>query len=178
MSTNHFELLGLTVNYEFDKKELTDNYRKLQAQFHPDNFSHSSDMEKRLSVQHSSQINDAYQTIKEPLRRAIYLLSLLGMELKNNETTIDSIFLMEQMELREKLDDISHQAYPLVALEVMSGEISKNINDSIKSISQLFNTDKQHINLDEIKNTIVKMQFLYKLQQQCEDLEEDLENQF
>jgi molecular chaperone HscB len=183
-SKNYFQLLGLALNYTIDKKSLTDNYRKLQAQFHPDKFSTRSDMEKRLSVQRSSQINDAFQTLKNPLKRAIYLLSLLGQELKDNETTMDPIFLMEQMELREQLDAISQleqsdqKQDPTDALEKMQSQVRKTINALIKEISHLFTENEQQNNLESIKKVIIKMQFLYKFEQQCEDLEEDLQNNY
>jgi molecular chaperone HscB len=162
---------------------LINNYRELQRQFHPDKFANSSDMEKRLSVQHSAQINDAYQTLKIPLKRAIYQLSLLGLELKDNETAMDPMFLMEQMELREKLEQLTANPNADIALEKMQTEISKKINSHLKEISILFNFVEENVErngeenyLENIKKNILKMQFLSKLEQQCDDLEEDLSN--
>ncbi len=176
-SVNYFSLLGLDVNFEIDKSLLTNNYRELQRQFHPDKFAHSSAMEKRISVQKSAQINDAFQTLKNPLKRAIYQLSLLGLELKDNETTMDPAFLMQQMELREALDQIKQHSDPFEHLEKMQTQVAQDFALGIQKISGLFySTDQQ--SLQEIKNMIIKMQFLSKLQQQCDDLEEDLSNQF
>jgi len=176
MFKNYFQLLGLPVDFEVNRSTLTNNYRELQRQFHPDKFAHSSDMEKRLSVQHSAQINDAFQTLKNPLKRAIYQLSLLGLELKDNETSMDPMFLMEQMDLREQLEHISTSPDPDIALDKMQTKIAGNLNSHIKNITALFNSGEEN-SLEEIKNNILKMQFLNKLQQQCDDLEEDLSNQ-
>ncbi|MFK5985775.1 MAG: Fe-S protein assembly co-chaperone HscB [Pseudomonadota bacterium] len=182
-SENYFQLLGLAesssssgLNFNIDKNLLTNNFRELQRQFHPDKFAHSSDIEKRISVQNSALINDAFQTLKNPLKRAIYQLSLLGVELKDNETTMDAAFLMQQMELREKLDTIKQLPEPADDLEKMQSMVAQELKTNTQQISQLFSSVEQQ-SLEEIKNTILKMQFLTKLQQQCDDLEEDLSNQ-
>jgi molecular chaperone HscB len=184
MKKNYFQLLGLPVDFEIDRDVLTNNYRDLQRQFHPDKFANSSAMEKRLSVQNSAQINDAFQTLKNPLKRAIYQLSVLGLELKDNETTMDPLFLMQQMELREQLEQIEQQSDPYSALEKMQAGVLEKFNLHIKELTSLFAlAEKQNDSadkeiLEEIRNIILKMQFLNKLQQECDDLEEDLSNQF
>ncbi|MFK5893686.1 MAG: Fe-S protein assembly co-chaperone HscB [Pseudomonadota bacterium] len=183
MSKNYFQLLGLTTDFEVDRDTLTTNYRDLQRQFHPDKFASRSDMEKRLSVQHSALINDAFQTLKNPLKRAIYHLSLLGLELKDHETTMDPLFLMQQMQLREQLEQVKEQPEPYPDLEKMQADVAKKLSLYIKDLITLFvstnqkNDSVDHEILEKIKNIILKMQFLNKLQQQCEELEEDLSNQ-
>ena len=184
MKKNYFQLLALPTVFEIDRNALTNNYRDLQRQFHPDKFANSSDMEKRFSVQNSAQINDAFQTLKNPLKRAIYLLSLLGLELKDNETTMDPLFLMQQMELREQLEQIEQQSDPYSALEKMQTDVLEKFNLHINELVSLFDLAEKHNDsaanesLKEIRNIILKLQFLNKLQQQCDDLEEDLSNQF
>jgi len=92
---NYFKLLGLPVSFDINKELLNSNYHDIQKAVHPDNFANASDLERRLSVQKAAQINDALETLKNPLRRSIYLLSLYGIELTENDTSIDPAFLME-----------------------------------------------------------------------------------
>ena len=77
---NHFELFGLPVNFELDSASLATTYRDLQRTLHPDNFANSSERERLLSVQKSSQINDAYSILKSPIQRAEYILAICHEE--------------------------------------------------------------------------------------------------
>ena len=103
---NHFELFGLAPAYALDLVQLDRAYRDIQANIHPDRFAHAGDAERRASMQMTTQVNDAYRTLKSPLQRARYLLELNGVDagLETN-TAMPPEFLMEQMELRENLED-------------------------------------------------------------------------
>lgn len=79
----------------------------LQRQYHPDKFASASAAEQLASVQQSATINQAWQTLRHPLTRAEYLLSLHGYDTACEQHTVrDTAFLMEQLELREELDEI------------------------------------------------------------------------
>jgi molecular chaperone HscB len=104
-SKNYFELFGLPVGYIVDTEQLSAHYRELQRAVHPDRFANATEQERRLSMQGAVRINEAYETLKDPVLRASYLLSLNGIEMEHGrETTRDAAFLMEQMELREELE--------------------------------------------------------------------------
>ena len=106
LTQNHFELFGLPVAFDVDAQQLAERYRELQRILHPDRYANASDRERRLSIQHAAQVNEAFQTLKSSLRRARYLLQLKGVEFDDEkETHLDPAFLMEQMELREALAD-------------------------------------------------------------------------
>ena len=114
LKQNYFDLFGIDVGFDIDKSTLRARQQKLQAEFHPDRFVTGSDHEKRLSVQQASWVNEAYQTLLDPVKRSRYLLKLSGVEVKDeSETTSDTDFLMEQIELREELDACRSHAQPL-----------------------------------------------------------------
>lgn len=74
---NYFELFGLSVQFDVDIRSVADRYRELQRATHPDQFASGTDQEQRIAVEQAALVNDAYQTIKSPLKRAQYLLELM-----------------------------------------------------------------------------------------------------
>ena len=103
---NHFELFGLAPAFALDLEHLDRAYRDIQAEVHPDRFAHAGDAERRASMQMTTQVNEAYRTLKSPVRRAKYLLELNGVDVGfETNTAMPPEFLMEQMELREKLEE-------------------------------------------------------------------------
>ena len=101
---NHFELFGLSPAYALDLEHLDRAYRDIQARVHPDRFAHAGDAERRASMQMTTQVNGAYRVLKSPVQRASYLLQLNGVDTGfETSTAMSPEFLMEQMELREKL---------------------------------------------------------------------------
>lgn len=104
---NYFQLFAIEVAFDVDLNHLSQSYQTLQKAVHPDRFAHASSQEQLLAVQKSAEINDAYQTLKQPLKRAEYILTLRGVEMPNEQQSFsDTSFLMQQMELREMLGDV------------------------------------------------------------------------
>lgn len=106
---DHFSRLGLAIAYDVDVSKMEQQYFGLQRKLHPDRFGAKSAKEKALSQQQATQLNDAYETLKDPLKRAAYLLELLGQKvnLHGSITISDPILLMEQMERREAIAEAS-----------------------------------------------------------------------
>lgn len=97
-----FALFGIDPFYGIDTARLDLVYREIQAQVHPDRYSHLPQAEQRLSMQWATRVNEAYRTLKHPLSRAQYLLQLKGFDtLHDSNTAMPAGFLMEQMEWRE-----------------------------------------------------------------------------
>ncbi len=106
---NHFELFQLPISYELDRTALDTAYREVQSRVHPDKFVQASDAEKRVAMQWATQANEAYQTLKDPIKRATYLCNLHGVDLQTeSNTAMPAAFLMQQMEWREAFDDARH----------------------------------------------------------------------
>jgi len=78
-SQNYFELFGLPNQFHTDLNALSERYRELQRVTHPDRYANASDQEKRIAMQGATLINEAFQTLKNPLQRAQYMLSLKGL---------------------------------------------------------------------------------------------------
>jgi len=103
-SQDYFALFGLPARYRFDPAELDAAYRKLQTEVHPDRFAAAGDDERRLALQSSSRVNEAYRALRSPVERAHYLLLLRGVDaLAETDTALPMEFLEQQLECRESI---------------------------------------------------------------------------
>ncbi|OYY74261.1 MAG: Fe-S protein assembly co-chaperone HscB [Gammaproteobacteria bacterium 28-57-27] len=100
-----FALFGFEPALELDESELKSRFEHLRTQFHPDRFSHGSALERRLAMQRAADINAAYATLSKPLLRAQLYFELRGITLSEARSMDDAAFLMQQMELREALEE-------------------------------------------------------------------------
>lgn len=168
---NYFEIFGLPVDFQIDTSLLTERYRELQKIVHPDRFANASDRDRRLAVQQSAHINEALNTLKLPLKRARYLLQLNGVEFDDEkETTMDTEFLMEQIELREAVANVQQQDDPFSSLNQLIQSISKKKADMIGQLQNLISKQAY----EAAKMQVQKLQFMEKLRLECESLEQDL----
>lgn len=129
-SNNHFELFDLPVGFEIDEVKLTERFQTLQRALHPDQFAAATGAEKRWSMQASSLVNGAYQSLSDPLTRATYLLELNGISVdEETDTQMDPMFLMQQMELRESIGDAEDATDPFDALDKVRKELRSGTLD-------------------------------------------------
>ena len=162
-SKNYYELFGMPVGFLLDVAELSVRYRELQKVVHPDRYAASGEQSRRLSLQGATMVNEAYQTLKDPLKRAQYLLSLKGVDTDaGNRTLDDPAFLMQQMELREALANVRGAPDPQAELDGLLREIGDMIKESGPE------------QLSATAQTVQKMQFLNKLHAEAEAVEADL----
>ncbi len=166
---NYFEIFQLSPTYKINLEQLSTKYRELQLSVHPDKFANATDQEKRHSVQWATQINHAYDTIKDPLARAIYLLELNDVSIEHSPN-LDPAFLMEQIELREELEEIeTGGASALSELDAYKQSVKKVIATLEDGFDRQYPDD-----LLEAEHTVYKMQFINKLLKTADQLEEKL----
>lgn len=134
---NHFALFQMPQAFDIDAARLDAAYRELQGRVHPDRFASATDTEKRVAMQWATRANEAYQTLKNPLRRAIYLCELNGVDLGiESNTAMPAAFLMQQMAWREALEDARH-AKDLAALEALDDELQSARRQQLDQIAAL-----------------------------------------
>ncbi|MDH5445798.1 MAG: Fe-S protein assembly co-chaperone HscB [Gammaproteobacteria bacterium] len=173
---NHFALFGLPVSYEVDLNTLSEHYRELQRTVHPDKFANASNQERRISVQKAAQINEAFQTLKSPIRRARYILEMRGVEFDDQrDNTVDPMFLMEQIELREALAEIPKNDQGLMKLGSLQDDIQQKVQQLTSELGELLSEDSDEA-MNRAKSNLHKLQFMDKLQQEAENVEEDIAN--
>ncbi|WP_373095233.1 Fe-S protein assembly co-chaperone HscB [Zhongshania sp.] len=168
---NYFALLGVPETYEVAIPELTSSYRALQREAHPDRFANGSERDLRLAVQQSSFINEAYETLVSPTRRAAYLLKLAGVNSDMSSTTFqDPEFLMQQMQLREELSELHDASDPEQALDVFYRDLDEAASKQKQAFSQSYNQKQFDIAIA----AYAKLQFLEKLRSEAELKESEL----
>ncbi|MEZ8058833.1 co-chaperone HscB [Vibrio splendidus] len=168
---NHFELFGLPLQFQLDGSLLSSQFRDLQRQFHPDKFAIASERDRLLAVQKAAQINDAYQVLKNPISRAEYLLVQHGEDIRGEQQTMqDPMFLMEQMELREELEDIADSSDPEDALFAFEGKVSKMYKQQLIAIQQELESEAWLEAADRVR----KLKFIAKLKNEIELVEDRL----
>ena len=108
LQSNDFELFGLTPQFAQDRAAIDARWKDLQREVHPDKFAAQGAAAQRVAMQWSVRINEAYQRLKSPLKRAAYLCELHAAPVNaENNTAMPPEFLMQQMDWREALDEAS-----------------------------------------------------------------------
>lgn len=161
---DYFALFGLPQRFGLDRATLDRAFRELQMRVHPDMFAHASDAEKRLSMQWATQVNEAYQTLRDPLRRARYLLALRGVETQEEtNTAMAPEFLMQQMEWREALAE-AKASRDTGAIEALARHIAGRSKDCHAELAQAIDIDG---NLAKAAVIVRKLRFVEKLQEEA-----------
>jgi len=154
VTQNYFELFNLPEKFQIDSVKLQENYRSIQKEIHPDRFATSTEIEKTQSMIKSTQVNDAYQTLKSTIKRAKYILSL---HKSIEKITLSPDFLMQQMEWEEHLEDIKKNNKELDQFKLV---INKKYEEYSLLLSKQIDNDQ---NWNEAAITIDKLYFVEKL---------------
>ena len=172
-SKDYFDLFGLPVSYNVEKDKLAQRYRELQYNVHPDKFTTSSDQERRLSMQLAAHVNEAFQTLKNPMLRARYLLDLRGVNPDQRDIAMNPDFLGEQIELRERLAAISAGGDTRDDLS----EIKRELVGRHEALQRRFSDEYETGTADSLRTAgmiFLELQFIDKLLQEIATLETEV----
>jgi len=139
LQSNDFELFDLPRRFGQDRAAIDARWKELQREAHPDRFAAQGAAAQRVAMQWSVRINEAYQRLKDPLKRAAYLCEQAGFPINaENNTAMPALFLMEQMEWREALEEAAGEA----DLEVLDELLNRSRRETLQRIEQLL--DEEH----------------------------------
>ena len=142
LQSNDFELFDVPVRFEQDAAVLDARWKDLQREAHPDKFAAQGAAAQRLAMQWSVRINEAFQRLKDPLKRATYLCELHGAPIQaETNTAMPADFLMRQMEWREALDD----AETLQSIEEISLQLNEKEREQLSKLEQLIDVQKDFV---------------------------------
>jgi molecular chaperone HscB len=118
-----FTLFGLPERFALDATQLDRRWRELQVEVHPDRFAAQGAASQRIAMQWSVRVNQAYQRLKDPLKRAAYLCARRGAPIDaERNTAMPRDFLMQQMAWREALDEAGDD----VALHALAEQVQEH----------------------------------------------------
>ena len=129
-----FTLFGLVERFALDATQLDQRWRELQTEVHPDRFAVQGGAAQRIAMQWSVRVNQAYQRLKDPLKRAAYLCERRGAPIDaERNTAMPRDFLMQQMAWREALDEAADStAVQALADQVEAHE--RSLLDRLRSL--------------------------------------------
>ena len=170
-SRNHFELLGLPVAFAVDANALDSAYRELQSRVHPDRYASASEAERRVAMQWATKANEAYRTLRNPVDRARYLLSLKGFDTEEeSNTSMPPDFLMQQMEWREIVEE-GRARRDAGVLEGLRREIEASRAEMHALLARALGGER---NYDAGCSLVRKLRFLDKIEGEIDDALEDM----
>jgi molecular chaperone HscB len=141
-SDDYFRFFGLNQQFNIDLPALDQAYLAIQKEVHPDRHARGTEAEQRVAMQMATLANTAYQTLKNPIQRGLYLCQLHGVDAKlETNTAMPAAFLMKQMEWRETLDE---QAEELSELELLMTEVEQSKSDILVEIAQAIDGAKNY----------------------------------
>lgn len=168
----HFALFDLQPDFRIDQQLLAARYRELAKVMHPDRFADSPEQDQRLALEHSARLNEAYQVLRSAPLRARYLMALRGHDLALEVTVEDPEFLLQQMSLREELEDLQ-SAVDAVGVAAFKNRLRKAQQGLEEAFATCWDDPSQAA---EAERLVRRMQFLDKLSQEVRRLEERLDD--
>jgi len=142
--------------FDIDSSRLHAEQQRLQATYHPDRYVNASEREKRVSVQVASWVNQAYETLQDPVKRSRYLLEING----------------EQIDLREQVESCRDAEDGLQRSDEIEARLAQRANELAAEFVSHFEISE----FDKAMTSSRKMQFVQRIQQQLSELQFELED--
>lgn len=141
LHSTDFQLFQIPEQFAQDRAALDTRWKELQREAHPDKFAAQGAAAQRIAMQWSVRINEAYQRLKDPVQRAAYLCELHGAPINaENNTAMPAAFLMQQMELREALEEAKTEEN----LEEISQQAAEILREQLSNAEQLIDQAKDY----------------------------------
>lgn len=169
----HFQRFGLEPSFRIDTAKLEQSFRALQAQVHPDKSAHLADSEQLLAMQRSTLVNEAYQTLKSPIKRARYLLALNSVDTQEETNTAMPVdFLMSQMEWREAVAD-AQRLRDVAALDQLESRMKQDTRALETQLAVKIDDEQDYQAAAEL---VRKLRFMEKLAEEIGSAYDDIDN--
>jgi len=176
-----FDVFGLPRAYGLDVPSLEKRYRERSLQVHPDRFANASPRERRLSLEHTTRLNDAYKTLRDPVRRAFYLLKLHGVDLDREDQGAQKDmpleFLEEVMALREDLD-AAVEARELARVQAMGEDVTARQKAALSEATGLLGELDSTVNplplVRQASHALGRVRYFTRFLDQVEAFEEEM----
>jgi len=164
---NYFEIFGIPIQLKVDKKELPKKFFELSRKFHPDFYANTTPSEQNRALEITANLNKAFKTFQNPDETIKYVLQLKGLLEEEEKYQLPSDFLMEVLEINEKLMDAGDSNETKLDLQLAIDNLQSTIYAPVKEIVEHYQdgvtTEKE---LLQVKEYYYKKKYLYRIQQQ------------
>ncbi len=168
LSQGAFALFGLPESYRIDLDDLEGRYRRLQRALHPDRHVASGAHERRMAMQMTARLNEAYAALRSPLERARLLLEQRGRRIEENPSRLDPALLLEQIEIREEIEGL-RAADDRSGLSAMRRRLDERVRSIDGRLADLLDGTADEAHLDEAVALCYELQFLGRVLDGLED---------
>ncbi|MEO6744172.1 MAG: Fe-S protein assembly co-chaperone HscB [Caldimonas sp.] len=142
LDSDDFELFATERRFAQSRPALDARWKALQSEVHPDRFAAEGTAAKRVALQWAMRVNEAYERLKDPLKRAAYLCELHGAPIAaEDNTAMPPGFLIQQLEWREALDEASSKA----ELEALAAEVAGHRQAALHRLETLLDIDRNFL---------------------------------
>jgi molecular chaperone HscB len=171
MTRDHFALFDFPPAFALDIAALDVRYREVQARVHPDKHAHLSAAEQRVAMQQATHANEAYQTLKSPLKRAQYMLYLRGVDPQiERNTAMPMEFLVQQLECREAVAEARGER-DLDALEDLQADMRKEIKAEYATVGRELDAGDNDAAAQTVRRLLFKEKLLHEIEDAIEVIE-------
>ena len=156
---NYFDIFGIPITLKVDKSILAKKYFELQREFHPDFYTQSDESEQQAALEQSAQINKGLKVLQQQDATIQYVLQLRGLVSEDEKYSLPPDFLMEMMELNEKLEEQNPESF---TKEV--AQLEDTLFEEVKEIIE--NYDNNSISgekLEKLKEYYFKKKYLQRI---------------
>lgn len=179
--TTHFALFGLPPSPDVELAALERQYRELSLKLHPDRFAQAEARERRLSLEHTTALNEAYKTLKDATRRAFYLLTLHGVDLDNEASAAQKQmppeFLEEVMDLREALDTAMEARAP-ERVQAMARDVearrTRSLQEAVETLRSLEKGPVDEALVKKASHALGRVRYFTRFLEQVDAFEEEM----
>ena len=164
---NYFEIFAIPVQLKVDKKELPKKFFELSRKFHPDFYANTTPSEQNRALEITANLNKAFKTFQNPDETIKYVLQLKGLLEEEEKYQLPPAFLMEVLEINEKLmdaeDDPELKLSLQSAINNLQSEIYEPVKETVEHYEEGVTTEKE---LLQVKEYYYKKKYLHRIQQQ------------
>ena len=164
--SDYFSALGISSEFDVDLNLLEEKFQHIASELHPDFYLNSTPQEKRLSERASTLLNQAYDTLKDPFKRADYLMSLKCKNVKWNDRVLPPTFLQEMFTLQEELDEMlenQDQQGLLQMREVLGNRVQELESGLLPSFRMLDSVEEPETVLEKLQMNLNAERYLRRL---------------
>ena len=164
---NYFEIFAIPVQLKVDKKELPKKFFELSRKFHPDFYANTTPSEQNKALEITANLNKAFKTFQNPDETIKYVLQLKGLLEEEEKYQLPPAFLMEVLEINEKLMDAGDDPELKLSLQSsidnLQSEIYEPVKETVEHYEEGVTTEKE---LLQVKEYYYKKKYLHRIQQQ------------